>query len=101
MSGSNTYPTNITPIVTGVALTTASIQVVAQNPSRRAIMFHNRSASLSLEVAGAPIVAGQAGSMLIFPGGFSPVFAGDIRATIAFNAHMVTGSGDITIFEWP
>lgn len=98
---SNSYATNITPIMTGVALTTASVPIVQQNPTRRALMFHNRSTTLYLEVAGQPTVAGAAGSMLIAPGGFSPVFSGDTRATNAWNGHMVSGSGDVTVFEWP
>lgn len=93
--------TNITPLTYGVALTTASILIIGQNPTRSALMFHNRSQTLYLEVAVQPIVAGAAGSMLILPGGFSPLFTGNMRATAAWNGHMVSGSGDVTIFEWP
>lgn len=92
--------TAITPLGTGVALTIASVQAIGQNPTRRSLMFHNRSATLSLEIATAPIVAGSAGSILIFPGGWSPVFSGDTGATCAWNAHMVSGTGDVTVLEW-
>lgn len=95
------HPTNVTPIIYGVSLTTASITIIGQNLTRSALMFHNRSNTLYLEVAVQPIVAGNPGSMLILPGGFSPVFSGNIRATAAWNGHMVSGSGDVTIFEWP
>lgn len=93
--------TNITPIVYGISLTTASILIIGQNPTRSALMFHNRSLTLNIEVAAQPIVAGNAGSMIILPGGFSPLFTGIMRATCAWNGHMVSGSGDVTIFEWP
>jgi hypothetical protein len=92
--------TTITPLGTGVALTTVSQQVVGQNPTRRALAFHNRSSTLSIEIAPAPIVAGNAGSILILPGAWSPTFSGDTAASCAWNAHMVSGTGDITILEW-
>jgi len=92
--------TVVTPIGTGVALTTASVSIVGQNLTRRAIMFHNRSLTLNIEIAPAPIVAGNAGSILILAGGFSPVFSDEIRATCAWNGHMVSGTGDVSILEW-
>jgi len=94
-------PTNITPICFGIALTTASVVILQPNPTRGALMFHNRSQTLLLEVAAFPIAAGSPGSVLIFPGGYSPVFSGPTRATCGWNGHMISGSGDITIFEWP
>jgi hypothetical protein len=91
--------TTITPIGTGVSLTTVSVQVIGQNPTRRALMFHNRGAN-NIEIAPAPIVAGNPGSILILPGSFSPTFSGDTAASCAWNAHMVTSTGDIAILEW-
>jgi hypothetical protein len=92
--------TLITPLATGVALTTASIQIIGQNPTRKGLMFHNRSATANLYVAVQPLVAGAAGSLLIFAGGYSPLFEGAMIATCAWNGAMVTGSGDVSILEW-
>jgi hypothetical protein len=93
--------TNITPIGYGIALTTSSIQVIAANITRRGLMFHNRSQTLYLYVAPQPIVAGAAGSLLIVPAGYSPLFSGGSLATCAWNGAMVTSTGDVTILEWP
>lgn len=96
----NAPPTIITPIPYGISLTVSSVQIIGQNITRRALMFHNRSSSLQLYVAAFPISAGNAGSILIQPGGYSPIFEGNIRATCAWNGAMVSGSGDVTILEW-
>jgi hypothetical protein len=96
-----TQTTNITPIGTGVALTTASIQIIGANITRNSLMFHNRSQTLYLYVAPAPIIAGNAGSLLIVPAGYSPMFSDKTRATCAWNGAMVSSSGDVTILEWP
>lgn len=92
--------TVITPLATGVALTTASIQVIGPNPTRRALLFHNRSLTLNIEIAVSPLAAGAAGSIIILPGSFSPIFSDDIVATCAWNAHMTSNTGDITVLEW-
>lgn len=90
--------TSIQPLVSGVALTTASIQVIGSNPTRRGLWFHNRSLALNIEVAVQPIVAGAAGSLLILPGSYLQF--DDLLATCAFNGHMVSSTGDVTILEW-
>jgi hypothetical protein len=93
--------TNITPIGTGVSLTTASVQIIAANITRRALMFHNPSQTLYLYVSVQPISAGAAGSLLIVPAGYSPLFAGDSLATCAWNGAMLSGSGAVSVLEWP
>ena len=92
--------TFIQPIGAGVALTTASIQVIGQNPTRQALWFHNRGTVNNIEVAPAPIVAGNAGSWVLFPGA-TLQFNNPQAASCAWNAHMVTSTGDVSILEWP
>ncbi len=92
--------TLIQPIGAGIALTTASIQVIGQNATRQALWFHNRGTVNNIEIAPAPFVAGNAGSIVLFPGAMVQ-FNFPQAATCAWNAHMVTGTGDISILEWP
>jgi hypothetical protein len=92
--------TFIQPIGAGVALTTASIQVIGQNPTRQALWFHNRGSVNNIEIAPAPIVAGSAGSIVIMPGAMVQ-FNFPQAATCAWNAHMVASTGDLSILEWP
>jgi len=95
-----TQNTFITPIGSGVALTTVSIQIIGQNPTRRGLLFHNRSQTLSLYIAVSPIAAGAAGSLLLFPGAYSPLFSEGMYATCAWNGAMVSSTGDVSILEW-
>jgi hypothetical protein len=94
-----TLKTIIVPIASGVALTTANIPILAANLTRRGVSFHNRSSSLTVEIAIQPTVAGAVGSIIILPGAWLD-FTDAKRANCGFNGHMVSGSGDITILEW-
>lgn len=89
--------TSIQPLGYGVALTTVSILILSSNPTRRGLWFHNRGNN-NIEIAPSPIAAGAAGSLLILPGAFIQ-FDG-LKATCAWNGHMVTSTGDISILEW-
>lgn len=85
--------TVITPLGTLVAITTTPIQVVAANVTRRAIMFHNPNSGNLILICGTA-------QLVILPSAYSPVFSGDVVATCAFQANMVTGTGNISILEW-
>jgi len=92
--------TFIQPIGIGISLTTASIPVIGPNPTRQALWFHNRGSVNSIEIAPAPIVAGNAGSILLLPGA-TIQFNFPQAATCGWNAHMVASTGDLSILEWP
>lgn len=86
--------TLITPIGTLVALTTGFISILGQNPSRKALMFHNPNAT------GNVIVQVGTAQILIFPAGYSPVFSGDTCWTAGASAAMSLGTGNVSVLEW-
>jgi hypothetical protein len=85
--------TVITPIGTNVALTTALIQVIGSNPTRRGLMFHNPNTNNLIVQIGTA-------TLLILPASYSPLFSGDSLCTAAASAQMVTSTGNIAILEW-
>jgi|SRR5581483_54595 len=92
--------TQIQPVGSGAALTTASSQAIGPNPSRRGLILHNPHATISIYVAPANVTTapGGAGWLLIFPGG-DRMFDG-LPATCAWNAAMASSTGNISTLEW-
>ena len=92
-----TKPRLTSPLAWPMLLSTASVQVVAANPARTALLLTNSSISDNVYVCpafdgnGNPLPAGGAGSLILTPGQW--IYLGsDSRSSAAWNAAAASGS---------
>ncbi len=92
-----TKPRISSPLAWPMALGTSSVQVVAANPARTALLLTNTSTIDNVYICpaidgnGNPLAAGGAGSLLLTPGQW--IFLGsDSRSSAAWNAAAASGS---------
>lgn len=99
MSGQSTQ---ILPLGTGAALTVTASSVIGSNPTRRNLWFANPNASATVYVApaGTTTSPGGAGWLPVLAGAFLQ-FNDPQRATCGWLAAMATGTGNISMLEWP
>jgi hypothetical protein len=94
--------TGLLPYVYAITLGTSSVQILASNPTRKGVMFHNPGSNsvavcpaLNIASAAVPAVLNGAGSVTILPGGVLVVPQNtwiDAVATCAWNA-IASGAG--------